>query len=192
MMLNNTVHEPSFLQAPDYRPALAINNFGTSRFNHSTDYHVNIASLKRIGEWLIFLKSENVYDNTRIILVSDHGPGSNFVKRKEFTFNLDQFNPLLMMKDFNAGGAIKINNNFMSNADVPELALQDIIENPINPFTGNLISSKNKSKPLYITRYPSNLFDDPFLTQFPLNPDDDFYIHDDIFNPLNWEKATIK
>ena len=33
----------------------------------------------------------------------------------------------------------------MTNADVPTLAMKDIIENPINPFTGKAINSDEKT-----------------------------------------------
>lgn len=32
-----------------------------------------MAAMLRLGEWFDYLREEGVYDNTRIILVSDHG-----------------------------------------------------------------------------------------------------------------------
>ena len=39
-------------------------------------------------------------------------------------------NPILVVKDFNERGTLKIDNTFMSNADVPTLALKGIVEEP--------------------------------------------------------------
>ena len=54
------------------------------------------------------------------------------------------FNPLLLVKDFNSNAELTIDRQFMTNADTPTLAMQGLIENPINPFTGNPINSNVK------------------------------------------------
>jgi hypothetical protein len=189
IMTNNTTHESSFLQAPEYVPVKIVTNYGTTRFAKEAAYHINAGSIKRLAVWFNFLKKENVYDNTRIILVSDHGPEPNFITKIGLPINVDQFNPLLMVKDFNASGEIKTNMEFMSNADVPYLSLVNVIENPVNPFTGNEITVKAKEKPLYIAVSGSLHIKDKNGTQFELNPEKDYYIHDSIFDPKNWERA---
>ena len=50
-----------------------------------------------------------------------------------------------MYKDFD-DEQFKIDEQFMTNADTPSLALSGIIENPINPFTGNPIDSSKKQE----------------------------------------------
>jgi YidC/Oxa1 family membrane protein insertase len=189
IMVNNTTHEASFLQAPEYRPVLTVTDYGKSPFNKEMAYHINIAAIKRLGDWFEYLKKQNLYDNSRIILVSDHGPESNFVTKIGFPFNVDQFNPLLLVKDFNAEGELKTDMTFMSNADVPYIALKDQIENPVNPFTGNEINMKLKESPLYIAMSGGIHLETPRTAIFTLNPQKDYYVHDDIFNPRNWERA---
>ena len=39
----------------------------------------------------------------------------------------------------------------MTNADVPTLALKDLISNPTNPFTGNPINSGEKANSQYVS-----------------------------------------
>jgi YidC/Oxa1 family membrane protein insertase len=187
--VNNTTHEGSSLQAPDYRPVTFVNNFGLSPFRLSPAYHVNAASIKRLSDWFNCLKENNAYNNTRIIIVSDHGPETNIVTKTDMPINVDQFNPLLMVKDFNASGAIRTDNTFMSNADVPTLALKNLIDNPVNPYTGNAINMNAKQKPLYIAVSGSIFLGDPNETQIRINPKKDYYVHDNIFDPSNWEKA---
>jgi YidC/Oxa1 family membrane protein insertase len=190
IMSNNTTHEGSYLQAPEYTPVKNVTNYGKSRFAKEVSYHINAAAIKRLVGWFEFLKNENVYDNTRIILVSDHGPEPNFVTKIGLPFNVDQFNPLLMVKDFNASGKIKTDMSFMSNADVPYLLLINIIENPINPFTGNIISMIPKENPLYIAISGSIHIQNRQDTQYGLNPQKDYYVHDNIFNGNNWIQAS--
>jgi hypothetical protein len=182
-IVNNTTHENLFLQAPEYRPQLAINDYGKGRFSKEKRYHVNAAAMKRLAEYLNFLKANNVYDNTRIILVSDHaGLEVSYVTKTALPFHVDQFNALLMVKDFNAAGELKTDMTFMTNADVPSLATEGIIENPINPFTGKPVKGqKNPSFPVLIKRV--NEINE---TEIELNPQNIFYIHDNIFDPENW------
>jgi hypothetical protein len=192
IMTNNTTHEGSFLQAPEYIPVTTVTNYGNTRFAKEHAYHVNAAAIKRLAGWFDFLKRENVYDNTRIILVSDHGPEPNFITKIGLPFNVDQFNPLLMVKDFNASGEIKTDFTFMSNADVPYLSLADIIESPVNPFTGNEISIERKKEPLYIAISGSIHITGRDDNQFILDPKIDYLVHDNIFSAENWLPASGK
>jgi hypothetical protein len=190
LMVNNTTHEGNFFQAPDYRPAVSVTNYGNGRFKREMAYHTNAAAMKRLAEWFDLLKKEGVYDNTRIILVSDHGPESNFVTKIGLPINVDQFNPLLMVKDFGAKGALQTDTAFMSNGDVPALALRGIIENPTNPFTGNPITADAKNKPLYIAISGSIHIQDKHVKQFLLDPAKDYYVHTNIFDAANWKNAA--
>ena len=52
--------------------------------------------------------------------------------------------PLLMVKDFGAT-EFTVSDEFMTNADVPTLASQGLIENPVNPFTGKAINMNEKT-----------------------------------------------
>lgn len=87
------------------------------------------------------LKEAGIYDNTRIILVSDHGESdSPMVERtyndgKEFpdgtVFQTATYAPgrphaLLMVKEPHQRGELRISDAFMSSADVPTLALQGV------------------------------------------------------------------
>ena len=76
-MTNNTTHETSFLQAPGYVPEISISDYGKSPFAKEAAYHINAAAIKRLSEWFEYLKLNDIYNNTRIILVSDHGPEPN-------------------------------------------------------------------------------------------------------------------
>ncbi|MCL2184469.1 MAG: membrane protein insertase YidC [Treponema sp.] len=189
IMTNNTTHNGSFLQAPDYIPAIPVTNYGTSVFANEHAYHINAAAIKRIGEWITFLKENDVYDNTRIILVADHGPVPNFFTKLDLPFNVDQFNPLLLVKDFNSSNDLKTDHSFMSNADVPYLALTNLIENPVNPFTGNEISVERKKEPLYIAISGSSHVE-PNSYKFNFNNDGNYYVHTNIFIKENWIKAS--
>ena len=50
-----------------------------------------------------------------------------------------------MVKDFNSEG-FTISDKFMTNADVPTLAMEGLIESPVNPYTGKEINSDAKTE----------------------------------------------
>ena len=165
MMCNETTHSPQLLQLPDYEPLLRVDNSGLeSRHPQRTDgsgnritmttarqvqhYHCNMASFLQIGSWLDYLRENGVYDNTRIILVSDHGYFLHLREELDFGPGWDEdimyYNPLLMVKDFGSTGALRTDGTLMTNADVPTLATQALIEHPVNLFTGNPLDSHQK------------------------------------------------
>jgi membrane protein insertase Oxa1/YidC/SpoIIIJ len=186
LMVNNTTHESWFLQAPDYKPRLTVTDYGKSPLSKEIRYHANAAAVKRLSEYFDFLKLHDVYDNTRIILVSDHGVLDNsYITKTSLPFHVDHFNPLLLIKDFNAKGMIKTNMAFMTNADVPSLAMKDIIEDPANPFTGNFISIADKNKPQLIL---IKRVHDKNENEIELNTQNTYYVHDNIFNERNWNR----
>lgn len=98
-----------------------------------------------LKEYINYLKSEKIYDNTRIIIVSDHGHWGQ--RHPKLNGKKTMFNPLLFVKDFDSRGEYKTNATFMTNADTPQIALSKLIENPKNPFTGkNIVKETNKNK----------------------------------------------
>ena len=185
IMVNNTAHETWFLQAPDYRPQVKVTNYGGSPFSKEVWYHANAAAIKRLAEYFEFLKSLDVYDNTRIILVSDHGiPDLSFVTKSSLPFHIDHMNPLLLVKDFDARGEMKTDMTFMSNADVPGLAMKELINNPVNPFTGSAITNDQKNNPLSILIRGNG--------EVEIGPHNTYYVHDNIFAAENWIPASEK
>jgi hypothetical protein len=185
-MVNNTTHERFYLQTPFYKPQLNVTDYGKSRFSKEDFYHINAAAIKRLSEYFDFLKLNNVYDNTRIILVSDHGVLENtYVSRTNLPFSVDQFNPYLLVKDFNAKGEMKTDMTFMSTADVPTLAMEGLIENPVNPFTGNAITSDRKNEPLLILTQRVRGINNATIE---LSPHNTFFVHDNIFDAKNWAR----
>lgn len=69
-------------------------------------YQVFVASIKQVARWIEALKHAGVYDNTRIIITSDHGCAIslNDDERKDEWEQVYSASPLLMFKDFNSNG----------------------------------------------------------------------------------------
>jgi YidC/Oxa1 family membrane protein insertase len=190
IMVNNTTHDPSLFQAPEYRPALNVTNYGNGPYSKYAEYHGNVAALMRLADWFTFLKKEGVYDNSRIIIVSDHGAQKDYIsRRRPGVPNFYNFNPLLLVKDFDEHGPLKTDGVFMTNADVPFLAFLRQIENPVNPFTGNPVSTDAKRGPLYVAPSGGVHLEDPLATKISLDPTKDFYVYGDVLDPASWTRA---
>ncbi len=158
---SNITHEPVVLQEPYYEPSSTVDNSayypqedktitdGETSFLLSDEhtlshYHANVAALMLLGEWFDYLRDSGVYDNTRIILVSDHGRDLGlFDDDPDPLRRTEYYRPMLLVKDFNATG-FTTSDAFMTNGDVPTLTLDGLIDSPVNPFTGNPINSNYK------------------------------------------------
>jgi hypothetical protein len=193
VLSNELPHDPYYFQAPDYIPALEITDKGSGPFAHEEHYHVNIAALLLTGKWFDFLKENNVYDNTRIIIVSDHGrnihsqfPDNIILPNGEC---LEAYTALLMVKDFNTHGTLLVDDSFMTNADVPFIALKDIVENPVNPFTGKTIMSNKENGITLTTSQLSSVSNHPKYS-FDIKPDEWLHVHTNIFDKNNWGRIT--
>ena len=156
----------------------------TSQVAH---YDVNMASYLALGRWFDYLREMGVYDNTRIIIVADHGRDiGQFDDMVYFDGSLDTMwiNPVLMVKDFGASG-FTTDTTFMTNADVPTIATTGVIANPVNPFTGNPINSEPKNDEQQIII--SEEFEPSINNGNQYMPGEWYTVHDDIFDENNWQ-----
>ncbi len=105
-------------------------------------YENNKWALETLSSWIEWMKNNEVYDNTKIIIVSDHGPHWWYYKGKVDTdtpvimnTEVERINELsmglfalLLVKDFDKTGGLEENWRFMSNADVHSIIFDE--ENP--------------------------------------------------------------
>lgn len=206
LMKNKATHEPIILEEPDYIPSINArlpadnikkaadgSELDLSNLDHMRHYHCNISSLLRLGEWFDYLREQGVYDNTRIIIVADHGfdLGQFDYMKLSNGVNVETLNPLLLVKDFNSKG-FNVSDEFMTNADTPSLALKDIIDNPVNPFTGKFIdnSAKTAHAQTITTSQESDNKDGQRKTL--ITDDGEWWnVQDNIFDVNNWKKAEV-
>lgn len=205
-LCNSTTHEVKILSQPEYEPASNVNLYSFSEEERTrtaegmptlymdtekelSHYHVNMAALMMLGDWLDYLREQGVYDNTRIIISSDHG---YYVDQfPDLLFNPDSFqddviayNPLLLVKDFDSD-IFSTDSSFMTDADVPTLAVEGLINEPLNPFTGKLICNDAKfaSEQLVFTTHD---YDPASYTGCTFHASNWYAVHDNIFDLSNW------
>lgn len=191
---NEANHESILLQAPDYVPVENVTKFGPG--GNDATYSSMVGIILRFTNFIDFLKKNEIYDNTKIIIVSDHGmsrdTGTFDNKTQNFPFNKDNMTATLLVKDFSSRGKLKKDYTFMTNADTPALALKDIDENALNPFTKNPLDvnsmgggiTKNdfikmSNAPAESTRIRKN-------KKFNIKDDEWYAVKDNIFDDKNW------
>ncbi len=198
-MDNDVTHDAMLFQAPEYIPyqyvdnimydiehadrfANPINGYYLDMDNYTTMRHYsgNAAAYVQLGLYFDYLREQGVWDNTRIIIVADHaiarGDANMFGGQLDLNgVCLDSFNPVLMVKDFGSTG-FTINEDLMTNADVPYLATNGVIDNPVNPFTGNPITMDGvHDLPLYCLDSNDWMLAGPTALRFT---EDDWYAFD--------------
>ena len=206
VMSNGSTHEVCLLEEPDYTPALYVDNTDydaahEDRFTvdgvtmHMDTHYCNYAAYQcsmeaciTLGQWFDYLRENGLYDNTRIIIVADHGYGMgqfDDLLMSDLGFDAQSFNPVLMVKDFNSTG-FTVSDEFMTNADTPSLAFEGNVDNPVNPFTNNPINRDVKSGDLLI--YSSdevNIYTNNG-TRFEDSNGFWLVVHDDLRDEDNW------
>lgn len=210
MLTNCSTHEPILLQEPQYEPSVDVDNtlydkmyegrFALNGRILSVDneiqmgsYQGHMASLEKLGEWFEYLREQGVYDNTRIIIVADHGHClSDFFDMRfgdQYYEDAMWYNPVLMVKDFYSN-EYTVDDSFMTNCDTPYLAMKDLISEPHNPFTGNLISIDGKNEKEHMI-YSTYVFSTPKNKEaYTFTDGRIFLLHgDDIFDMNAWKYA---
>ena len=169
-----------------YGDQITINNTGEDQIAH---YQVNMASMIQLGKWFDYLRENDLYDNTRIIIVSDHG--RNLGLNDDLITDDDDYmmyNALLLYKDFNSNELSK-DDSFMTNADVAYLATKDIINNPKNPFTGKeIIEEVKKGKEYHV--FGTDNWDILTNNDTTFAKDKWYSVHDNCLDSDCWSKIA--
>ena len=214
LMVNELAHRPTLLQEPDYTFEDTVDNsviykdgiitktdkegnkitLETGR--QVTNYHVNMAMMKYLGAWFDYLKDNGLYDNTKIIICSDHGwcleqykdriIGGKVLGEEHSNGNDTMYyNALLLVKDYNTEGTPETDNTFMTNGDVPVIAITDTLKSTTNPFTGkDLIKQVDKTEIHISANHKWEVEENDGTTYTPSKY---FYVHDNIFDLDNWK-----
>lgn len=197
IITNESCHSSEDISMYSFDTQKDVTNLKGLSLNANWSYPIDIVTLNTVGNFIEYLKEENIFDNTKIIIASDHGIGLNifnniYDKATIDGYLKDHLNCILLVKDFNSRGGIKTDMTFMTNADVPNIALKDIVENPVNPFTKNEIYDGYKKKNgIFVTT--ANLFM-PYHSRskyaFTVSPDSWYNVKDNIFIDKNWKKIN--
>ena len=174
LVLSNTAtHDVTMLQEPAFLPQPVVDNtayeaahrvrgsaFGghleLKTIEQMKHYQSDMAAFIQLGQWFDFLRENGLWNNTRILVVSDHGwelelnhiltggeEGDNALAPYD---GVMAYNALMMIKDFNSENEFSVSGSFMTIADMPSEAMRGLIADPVNPFTGNPITEDAKDE----------------------------------------------
>ncbi len=145
---NTQSTEPNFIyihNMASHHPWNTIDDQGIMHTDRSP-YQNNKWTIETFAKWIEWMKKEGVYDNTKIIVFSDHGPHWGFYKGKEKDvpmilnpnlkinyYDLQGLYPLLLVKDFGSKGKLRRDKRIMSNADATYIAFEENDPTKIEP-----------------------------------------------------------
>ncbi|MCH5150981.1 MAG: hypothetical protein J1G30_09975, partial [Spirochaetales bacterium] len=199
MFVNDITHNSYNAYPPDFVPGKTrdfsyINNYKFPyRKADESLFSMNVCALETLCNWWEKMKTEGVYDNTKIIIAADHGydvevrPFTSIFPilddAREYAF----YNPLLLVKDFNAVGEVKTSYEFMTNADVPTIAVSHLPEDlRKNPFTGKMLNGEQKNDGITVVNSHKYSISDHGTYTFKYTDNELFHVKDNIFVKENW------
>jgi len=165
---NISAHEPYYM-GEDCRPRnsrLLVSDAELKRRGHKSIFSLQHAvaarcALLATADYLDYLKSAGVYDNTRIIIVSDHGIVGNIIDTSSRALaggtQSDIFvrsRSVLLVKPRGAQGRLQVSEQFVPNAEVPRIACEEI-GGCVNPYLANKpIATLGRDDPFYVSLVP--------------------------------------
>jgi len=187
LITNETTHDSVWLNEQTLKPSEIPSKIGNGKYASDGKYHSSTAFYLRIGEWFDFLRENGVYNNTRIIIAADHGASAgDCISNEPLSIKgetRESYNPVFLFKDFDSHGALSINNDFMTNADVPFLTLNGLLENPV--------TTQPKENGILITTHHSSMAYNHGKYAFNIKNNEWMYLHDSIFESSNWKSAEL-
>lgn len=202
MIDNLATHEPTILQYPDYVPQREVTNAGPTKLAKNAQYNTQAGVMRCYAKFFDYLRENGVYDNTRIIIVSDHGTSIKTGKFDEncadgkMPFLKENVTASLIVKDFNDrrkspdGIHLPVDMTFMTNADTPAIATKDIIPNARNPFTGlpYYLEGGAKQEYIKISYAPAESTRNRLHTKLKIPNDGWWTVRDNIYESSNWKQ----
>ncbi|MCK9523386.1 MAG: hypothetical protein M0R76_10160 [Proteobacteria bacterium] len=133
-------------------------------------------TLLLLADYFDWMKQNGVYDNTKIVIVSDHGikgpvtdPSSRAVAGGTTNSRFVKSRSVLLVKELGAKGPVSIDETFAPNAEVPAMVCKDI-GGCHNPYLNNKpIAADGRDNPFFVTYVP---------WQFTLQHTDSFRVLD--------------
>ena len=196
MIDNLATHEPTMLQYPDYEPVREVTQFGPTKWSQNAQYNTQAGVMRCYARFFDWLKENDLYDNTRIIIVSDHGTvlDSGKFEKEGTPFLKELVTASLIVKDFNDrtpspdGIHLRKDMTFMTNADTPALAAEGIIENAKNPFTSLPYDVPNKADFVKISVPDAESTRNRNNTTYRIPNDVWWTVSNDITKAENWKQ----
>ncbi len=162
-------------------------------------------SIESLTQWFAWLQEHAMYDNTKIIIVSDHGGNfysdymnSNNISSElleiDYSYMFTRAHALLLVKDFNQNNAFSIDTRLMSNVDTAAMMYHSI-EGYVSPRDAHAFDKIDYAKqlvpdrtvPIYHTEFYNWVDFVKEKKQFKIK--NKYTVSDTIFELKNWNKV---
>ena len=148
---------------------------------HYQHYDTEACSLSYISDYIKWLKDSGIYDNTQIFIVSDHGSsdGINVLSSRA--------DALLLFKDFNSRGVLKVDSRLMQNYDIVSIFCENLPQGC--PKVGaSILKNYPKNREIIHTVPSSWMLVAHKKNRWILSRL--YRIRDNIFDPKNWVEIS--
>ncbi|MES2640734.1 MAG: hypothetical protein V4850_14660 [Myxococcota bacterium] len=168
IVMNMLPHEPYFM-GEDCRPRrtrLVLPDEEVAARGYASLFDLQHAVAARctlllVADYVDWMKKEGVYDNTKVVLVSDHGivgpvedRSSRAIAGGTQSRDFVRFRSLLMVKPRGARGVMATSEEFLPNAEVPRILCEEI-GGCVNPYlNGKPIEALGRNDPFYVSLVP--------------------------------------
>jgi len=140
-------------------------------------FNSSYCSMKELISFFDKLKDLKIFNNTKIIIVSDHGAyGISSKSNKAF---INQSNALLLVKDFNSIDNFSVSNKFLTNSDTYGLIKSGISQNKNTEL--DMIKNYKKRSLLYISKVNP---------QYSYDISKAYIVKDNLFDKNNWKELS--
>ncbi len=202
---NNITHRPyaldkhCVLQNKEFPDENIENNYAGN-----SAYFSFRCSIESLTQWFAWLQEHAMYDNTKIIIVSDHGGNgyrdymnSNNISSEllgtDFSYMFPRAHALLLVKDFNQNNAFSIDTRLMSNVDTAAMMYHSI-EGYVPPSDAHAFDKIDYAKqlvpdrtvPIYHTEFYNWVGFVKEKKQFKIK--NKYTVSDTIFELKNWKR----
>lgn len=181
-LINELTHAPWSLDSqciPSTKGFWSSENLRLADGTQAAHIQAQYCALKSISSFINWLKANKIFDNTMIVLVSDHGKGDSSqiyqLRNKPYPIFLHS---LLMVKPFNHNGELTINTNSLTaNWDVPLMITNELKLTNLHPWNNKNRVREHVDGEWQRARHQQNMY----------NFDHHYKIRGTIFNLNNWE-----
>jgi len=166
VFFNMLPHEPYFMGEDCVPKPIRLKNHRAARkrgYNNFGYQHYVAArcALRIVADYMTWLRDAGVYDNTKIVIVSDHGiagrvedHSSRAVAGGTKSADYVRSRSVLFVKERNAHGTLRISEAYLPNAETPRIVCEEI-GGCVNPYLNNKsIEAHGRHDPFYVDFVP--------------------------------------
>ena len=147
-------------------------------------YDSEACALNYLSTFIQWLKDNDIYDNTQIFVVSDHGGFDSIGIPSSIAVKDGRPDALFLFKNFNASGELKIDSRLMANYDISSIFCENL-PNGCPNVPKNILKRDGKKRVAIVTSpiFGQHKKDEWLISHY-------FRVEGNIYNESNWQDIT--